>query len=50
MAKNKNNGGNLGFEAKLWIAADKLRNSMDAADHKFCSELTPLFSANYLHQ
>jgi len=25
---------NLGFEAKLWIAADKLRNNMDAAEYK----------------
>ena len=23
---------NLGFEAKLWLAADKLRNNMDAAE------------------
>ena len=22
----------LGFESKLWLAADKLRNNMDAAD------------------
>jgi len=25
---------NLGFEAKLWITADKLRNNMDAAEYK----------------
>ena len=25
---------NLGFEAKLWLAADKLRNNMDAAAYK----------------
>jgi type I restriction enzyme M protein len=25
---------NLGFEAKLWAAADALRNNMDAAEHK----------------
>jgi type I restriction enzyme M protein len=25
---------NLGFEAKLWQAADALRNNMDAAEHK----------------
>lgn len=25
--KNKNNGANLGFEAKLWQMADKLRSS-----------------------
>jgi len=35
--KKKNNGSNgatLGFEAKLWQAADKLRNNMDAAEYK----------------
>lgn len=30
----KNNGANLGFEQKLWQAADKLRNNMDAAEYK----------------
>ncbi|MFH0889948.1 MAG: class I SAM-dependent DNA methyltransferase, partial [Candidatus Aenigmatarchaeota archaeon] len=29
-----NNGSNLGFEQKLWQAADKLRNNMDAAEYK----------------
>jgi len=28
------NGANLGFEQKLWVAADKLRNNMDAAEYK----------------
>lgn len=28
------NGGPLGFEAKLWAAADALRNNMDAAEYK----------------
>jgi type I restriction enzyme M protein len=28
------NGANLGFEQKLWQAADKLRGNMDAADYK----------------
>lgn len=28
------NGANLGFEAKLWLAADKLRNNLDAAEYK----------------
>ena len=30
-AQNKANGANLGFEEKLWQAADKLRGSIDAA-------------------
>lgn len=35
MAKGKrNNGSNLGFEEKLWQAADKMRNNMDAAEYK----------------
>ncbi len=32
--KNNSNGANLGFEAKLWAAADALRNNMDAAEYK----------------
>src|SRR5437660_9936063 len=28
------NSANIGFEAKLWLAADKLRSSMDAAEYK----------------
>ena len=28
------NGANLGFESKLWAAADKLRGHMDAAVYK----------------
>ncbi|MCA9107051.1 MAG: SAM-dependent DNA methyltransferase, partial [Planctomycetales bacterium] len=27
-------GANIGFESKLWLAADKLRNNMDAAEYK----------------
>jgi len=27
-------GANLGFEATLWLAADKLHNNMDAAEYK----------------
>ncbi len=30
----RNNGANLGFEEKLWQAADKLRGHMDAAEYK----------------
>jgi hypothetical protein len=30
MARTKSTS-QLGFEAKLWLAADKLRNNMDAA-------------------
>src|SRR5687767_8592747 len=30
----KSNGSPLGFEAKLWAAADALRNNMDAAEYK----------------
>src|SRR5271167_975323 len=29
-----NNGAMLGFEAKMWQAADMLRNNMDAAEYK----------------
>ena len=31
---NGSNGANLGFETKMWTAADKLRNNMDAAEYK----------------
>lgn len=34
MAKNNNNGANLGFESELWRAADALRSNMDAAEYK----------------
>ena len=29
-----NSTANLGFEAELWLAADKLRSNMDAAEYK----------------
>ena len=32
--KNNDSSANLGFEAKLWLTADKLRNNMDAAEYK----------------
>jgi len=32
--EEKTNGANLGFEDKLWKAADKLRSNMDAAEYK----------------
>jgi len=31
---SKNTGENLGFEDRLWNAADKLRGTMDAAEYK----------------
>ena len=31
---DKSNGANLGFEEKLWLAADKLRGNLDAAEYK----------------
>ena len=38
MARNNSTSGEsaatIGFEAKLWLAADKLRNNMDAAEYK----------------
>jgi len=32
--KRTDNGASLGFEQKLWLAADKLRGNMDAAEYK----------------
>ena len=49
MARTKNNPAppstttaNIGFEAKLWLTADKLRNNMDAAEYKHVV-LGPIF-------
>jgi len=33
-AKKNGNGGNLGFESKLWATADKLRGNMEPSDYK----------------
>jgi len=33
-ARHTDTAANLGFEAKLWAAADALRNNMDAAEYK----------------
>ena len=33
-SKKQDNGTNLGFEQKLWLAADKLRSNMDAGVYK----------------
>ena len=32
--KRNVNGANLGFEQKLWAAADKMRGHMDASEYK----------------
>lgn len=41
-ASPKDSSANLGFEAKLWLAADKLCNNMDAAEYKHVV-LGPIF-------
>src|SRR5437667_8434834 len=33
-SEKNGNGANLGFEEKLWLAADKMRGHMDAAEYK----------------
>jgi len=33
-ANKNNNGANLGFEAKLWLTADKLRGNMESSEYK----------------
>ncbi len=32
--QNPNNGANLGFEAQLFLAADKLRGNLEPSDYK----------------
>ena len=59
MAKSKtkqSNGANLGFEEKLWQAADRLRNNMDAAEYKnvvlgliFLKYISDAFQERYEH-
>jgi len=34
MAKTNNSSANVGFEEKLWLAADKMRNNMDPSEYK----------------
>ena len=52
--KMKTNCANLGFEQKLWQAADKLRSNMDAAEYKhvvlgliFLKYISDVFSEVY---
>ena len=33
-SSSKDSSANIGFEGKLWLAADKLRNNMDAGEYK----------------
>src|SRR5690242_3352059 len=33
-SRNVSGGANLGFEAKMWLAADELRGQVDAAEYK----------------
>jgi hypothetical protein len=40
-AATKDSSANLGFEAKLWLAADKLRNNMDAAEPERSGDRQP---------
>jgi type I restriction enzyme M protein len=45
MAKSKsdkNNGATLGLEQTLWLAADKLRKNIDAAEYLYTLHIKPL--------
>jgi hypothetical protein len=44
--KAESSSANLGFEARLWLAADTLRNSMDAAATHFAGLRERRFSAD----
>ena len=47
ITKNNNTAFNLGFKAKLWQAADALRNNMDAAENALLGALVkPFFGGN----
>jgi type I restriction-modification system DNA methylase subunit len=52
--KKQGNAANIGFEAKLWAAADKMRGHMDAAEYKhvalgliFLKYISDAFQAKY---
>ena len=54
MAKSNSNGANLGFENRMWAAADKLRGHMDASEYKhvvlgliFLKYISDAFQAKY---
>ena len=42
--KSNGNEANLGFEATLWLAADKLLNNLDAAEYKHLVLANPPFN------
>ena len=46
-ANGTRNGGDLGFEAKLWAAADKLRGNIDSAEYKHV--VLGLIFLKYIH-
>ena len=54
--KIKTNGANLGFEEKLWAAADKMRGHMDAGEYKhvvlgliFLKYISDAFEERHVH-
>lgn len=53
MAKRKTNGGaKLGYEEKLWLAADKLRSNMDVAEynHMELGLIVPKCNSNHFEE